>query len=235
MSASARLVAVRSDAVRPDGRPGTPAPARPSNGPVVVLLHGFGSHEHDLAGLGPHLDAPWVSLRAPLALPHGGFAWFPIVTPGDPDPEPVAHATDAVWAWIDAELGADVAVTPVGFSQGGLMATQLLRTRPARVAATVVLGGFVQAAEQPADADLASARPPVFWGRGADDRVIAARAVERTAAWLPGHATPTERVYPGLGHGIDARELADVRAFLQTVGVADPVPPPGLEPGTRRV
>ena len=33
----------------------------------------------------------------------------------------------------------------VGFSQGGLMATQLLRTRPGRVAATVVLSGFVQA------------------------------------------------------------------------------------------
>ncbi|MGN6127651.1 MAG: alpha/beta hydrolase [Humibacter sp.] len=205
MSAPAALVAVRSDA-----DPAGP----PAAGPVVVLLHGFGSHEHDLAGLGPHLGAPWVSLRAPLALPHGGFAWFPIVTPGDPEPEPVARATEAVWAWVDAELGPERQVVPVGFSQGGLMATQLLRTRPERVAATVVLGGFVQAAEQPADAVLAASRPPVFWGRGAEDRVIAPHAIDRTAAWLPGRSTLVERVYPGLAHGIDARELADVRAFL---------------------
>ncbi|MBM7820981.1 phospholipase/carboxylesterase [Cellulosimicrobium cellulans] len=205
MSAPAALVAVRSDA-----DPAGP----PAAGPAVVLLHGFGSHEHDLAGLGPHLGPPWVSLRAPLALPHGGFAWFPIVTPGDPEPEPVARATEAVWAWVDAELGPERQVAPVGFSQGGLMATQLLRTRPERVAATVVLGGFVQAAEQPADAVLAASRPPVFWGRGADDRVIAPHAIDRTAAWLPGRSTLVERVYPGLAHGIDARELADVRAFL---------------------
>ncbi|WP_336728390.1 alpha/beta hydrolase [Cellulosimicrobium cellulans] len=208
MSAPAPLVAVRSDA-----DPTSPA----AGGAVVVLLHGFGSHEQDLAGLGPHLGAPWVSLRAPLALPHGGFAWFPIVTPGDPDPEPVARATEAVWEWVDAELGPERQVVPVGFSQGGLMATQLLRTRPERVAATVVLGGFVQAAEQPADAALAASRPPVFWGRGADDRVIAPHAVDRTAAWLPGRSTLVERVYPGLAHGIDARELADVRAFLDDV------------------
>ncbi|MFE6237617.1 alpha/beta hydrolase [Cellulosimicrobium sp. NPDC057862] len=205
MSAPATLVAVRSDA-------GLTNP--PASGAVVVLLHGFGSHEHDLAGLGPHLGAPWVSLRAPLALPHGGFAWFPIDTPGDPDPEPVARATAAVWAWVDAKLGPERQVVPVGFSQGGLVATQLLRTRPERVAATVVLGGFVQAAEQPADAALAASRPPVFWGRGADDRVIAPHAIDRTAAWLPGRSTLVERVYPGLAHGIDARELADVRAFL---------------------
>ncbi|MFB8230896.1 alpha/beta hydrolase [Cellulosimicrobium sp. NPDC055967] len=205
MSAPSTLVAVRSDA----------DPADPTTaGPVVVLLHGFGSHEHDLAGLGPHLGAPWVSLRAPLPLPHGGFAWFPIVTPGDPDPEPVARATEAAWAWVDAELGPERQVVPVGFSQGGLMATQLLRTRPERVAATVVLGGFVQGAEQPADAALAASRPPVFWGRGAEDRVIAPHAIERTAAWLPGRSTLVERVYPGLAHGIDARELAEVRAFL---------------------
>ncbi|MCO7274177.1 alpha/beta hydrolase [Cellulosimicrobium cellulans] len=205
MSAATALVAVRPD----------PGPAgQPAAGPVVVLLHGYGSHEHDLAGLGPHLGAPWVSLRAPLPLPHGGFAWFPIVTPGDPDPESVARATEAVWAWVDAELGTDRPVVPVGFSQGGLMASQLLRTRPERVAATVVLGGFVQAAEQPADAALAASRPPVFWGRGAEDRVIAPHAIERTTAWLPGRSTLVERVYPGLAHGIDARELADVRAFL---------------------
>ncbi|MEZ0448498.1 alpha/beta hydrolase [Cellulomonas sp. ICMP 17802] len=183
---------------------------------TVLLLHGFGSHEHDLAGLGDLVSdtLPWVSLRAPLALSPRGFAWFPVVTPGSPDPASVATATDAIWAWVDEYLGADAPVIPLGFSQGGLMATQLLRTRPDRVRATVVLGGFVQAAEQPVDEELARSRPPVFWGRGADDHVIAEHAIDRTTQWLPAHSTLVEKVYPGLGHGIDGRELADVRAFL---------------------
>lgn len=182
---------------------------------VAILLHGYGSNERDLAGLMPMLgmQLPWASLRAPLSAGPGS-AWFEITTPGSPDAAPVEAATAAIWAWVDEHLDAATHVVPIGFSQGGLMATQLLRTRPERVLAPVVLGGFVLGAPQPADAELAATRPAVFWGRGAEDRVIAAHAIARTGEWLPAHSTLTERVYPGLAHGIDARELADVREFL---------------------
>ena len=182
---------------------------------AVLLLHGFGSNERDLAGLVPalQLEFPWASLRAPL--PAGpGAAWFQITTPGSPDVEPVEAATAAIWAWVDEHLDASTRVVPIGFSQGGLMATQLLRTRPERVLAPVVLGGFVLGAIQPADDVLATTRPPVFWGRGAEDRVIAAHAVARTGDWLPRHSALVERVYPGLAHSISADEVADVRDFL---------------------
>ena len=115
---------------------------------------------------------------------------------------------------MDANLDAEATIVAVGFSQGGLMATQLVRSRPERVAATVVLGGFVLAAPQPGDDAIAASRPPVFWRRGADDRVIAEPAIARTASWLPLHATLDERVYPGLAHAIDATEAADARASV---------------------
>jgi phospholipase/carboxylesterase len=201
------LLDLRSDDL---GRPDAATPPA-----IALLLHGYGSNERDLAGLVPMLglQLPWASLRAPL--PAGpGTAWFEITTPGSPDAEPVEAATAAIWAWVDEHLDATTRVVPIGFSQGGLMATQLLRTRPERVLAPVVLGGFVLGAPQPADAELAASRPAVFWGRGADDRVIAPHAIVRTSEWLPAHSTLTERVYPGLAHGIDARELADVREFL---------------------
>lgn len=44
--------------------------------------------------------------------------------------------------------------------------------------------------------------------------MITADAVERTSQWLPAHSTLTERVYPGLAHGIGDQENADVRVFL---------------------
>jgi phospholipase/carboxylesterase len=194
----------------------------PNGGPVALFLHGYGSHEQDLASLARWLPdgTAWASLRAPIALPHGGNAWFPITTPGNPAAEPVAAGTDAIWSWVDEHIGSHATVIPIGFSQGGLMATQLLRTRPDQVIGAVVLGGFVQAADQSGDDILAARRPPVFWGRGADDHVITADALLRTRKWLPAHSTLTERVYAGLAHGIDASEMDDVRAFL-TMSVAD--------------
>lgn len=187
---------------------------------VALLLHGYGSNEHDLTGLVPALGLtlPWASLRAPVELGNGGAAWFTITTPGNPDAEPVAEATAAIWAWVDANLASTTRIVPIGFSQGGLMASQLLRTRPERVLAPVILGGFVLGHAQPGDDVLAERRPPVFWGRGAEDRVISAPAIGRTSAFLPEHATLVERVYPGLAHGIDAAEAADVRNFLAAEG-----------------
>ncbi|QYF73080.1 alpha/beta hydrolase [Cryobacterium sp. PAMC25264] len=183
---------------------------------VVLLLHGYGSNESDLAGLAPALGLalPWAALRAPLELGTGGAAWFTITTPGNPDAEPVAQATDAIWAWVDANLDSTTSVIPIGFSQGGLMASQLVRTRPQRVLAPVVLGGFVLGADQPGDATLSSTLPPVFWGRGTDDRVIGEAAIDRTSAFLPSHFTLVERRYAGLAHRINAAEIEDVRSFL---------------------
>src|SRR5690606_2895955 len=150
-------------------------------------LHGFGSNERDLAGLAHALPAglPWVSLQAPIAVGPGGYAWFPIGEPGNPDPAPVAAAVEAIWAWANAALPEGARIVPIGFSQGGLMASQRLRTAPERVIAPVLLGGFVQAGEQSGDAVLRETRPALFSGRGEDDRVIAAPAVTRTDAWLP--------------------------------------------------
>lgn len=187
--------------------------------PVVALfLHGYGSNEHDLTGLVAPLglSLPWASLRAPVDLGHGA-AWFPVTTPGNPDPQIVAGATDTIWAWVDAHLSPDTRVVPIGFSQGGLMASQLLRTRPERVLAPVILSGFILAAPQPGDDLLAQHRPAVFWGRGAQDRVIAAPAVARTESWLPAHTRLDRHVYPGLAHGINAAEIAEVRNFLDAL------------------
>lgn len=186
------------------------------SGAVLLFLHGFGSNENDLSSLaGPlALDLPWASLRAPLELGNGGAAWFQITTPGVPDAAPVEAATEAIWAWIDANVDASAKIIPVGFSQGGLMASQLLRTRPERVLATTILGGFVLGGAQPADAQLAQQRPAVFWGRGTEDRVIAPVAIERTTEFLPQHADLTARTYPGLAHSINMDELADVRSHV---------------------
>lgn len=184
--------------------------------PLLLLLHGYGSNEQDLPSLVPHLPHGFAhaAVRAPITMGPGSYAWVPIGVPGRPDPAVVADSTQALLAWLDQHVAADRVVVPLGFSQGGLMATQLLRARPDRFAAALVLSGFVL--DQPVADDETSAarRVPVFFGHGDADPIIPADATQRASAWLAEHADVTDRTYEGLAHGISADELADVHAFM---------------------
>ncbi len=187
-----------------------------SASPVVLLLHGLGSNEHDLPSLAPYLPRglTWASLRAPLDTDFGGAAWFPHDVENGFDQSAIDASTEAIWSWVDASLPATTPLVPLGFSQGGLMALQLLRTRPERIATTVVLSGLLAAGAGQADDVLAESRPPVFWGRGDADSVIWPEAIAELSAWLPEHSTLTARVYAGLAHGVNGEEMGEVRTFL---------------------
>ena len=189
--------------------------ARPGE-PVVILLHGYGADERDLPEIMKFLpDLPWVSPRAPEPSQYGSFAWFGITTPLDPSLVEVSEATAKIWDWIDSNLPQDSPLVVVGFSQGGLMATQLLRTRPQRIMATVILAGFVYAGELEGDAFLKATKPKVIYCRGLDDSVISREAVGRLNLWLQQHTKAITRTYEGLAHSIDQRVLADVSDYLR--------------------
>ncbi|AXH36780.1 hypothetical protein DVJ78_16380 [Humibacter sp. BT305] len=190
--------------------------------PLVIVMHGKGSHERDLAGLFGYLPAGavYASLRAPLVSPQpvvNGFEWFPIGVPGDPSADVLVPAAGAVLAWLDrveSAYGTPPAVAAMGFSQGGAMSIQLLRSAPERLSAGVNLSGISASATFPGDEVLAQAKPPLFWGFDRNDPIIAHSAVVRTAEFLPGHFSATVREYPGIAHSISGEELGDVAAFL---------------------
>ena len=90
-----------------------------------------------------------------------------------------------------------------------------MRYQPHRFAYGVLLSGFIVGDRLPGDTELEAIRPPVFWGRGAQDFAISRSMVEQTAAWLPSHTTLETRVYGGLGHGISEQELIDIADFIE--------------------
>ena len=190
--------------------------SRPASETIVLLLHGYGSNERDLPGIVAQLgvDAPMASLRAPVDMGGGAYAWFPLDESLDFPRETVDDATNILWQWIDENVAPETKLITVGFSQGGCMASQLLRSRPERIASTVILSGFVLDGLQPADARLSEERPAVFWGRGTADTVIPPALVALASVWLGTHTTLTEKVYPGLAHSVHDQELADVKAYL---------------------
>ena len=183
--------------------------------PLLVLMHGRGSHEQDLYSLAPLLPSPFViaALRAPLELAPGSYSWFPVGEPGRPSVVAADSAVQALLDWLGSVPTA-ASVSLLGFSQGGAMSLHALRHAPDRFATFVNLAGFVIGEEAPADDLLEVLRPPVFWGSDPADPVISAEAIARTAQWLPSHSTLTERHYDGIGHSISREELTDVNTFL---------------------
>jgi len=186
--------------------------------PLLVLMHGRRGDPADRFEMASDLPPEFVivSLRAPIA-EEGTWSWFdPAANPsGDPRAEDADEAADAVLRWIDALAFRPSLIGTLGFSQGGAMATHVLRRDTERIAFAVNLAGYVVRGEQPTDARLAERRPPVFWGRGADDTLFTAELTERTAGWLERHTALESHVYAGLDHAISPREVDDVAAFLR--------------------
>ena len=184
-----------------------------SDKPLVLLLHGLGSHENDLAGLVPHLpaDFAYASLRG-IHRYVQGYAWFEM--PVDPaNTSSVDTSAAAVEEWIAAQ---SVPVAgAIGFSQGGLLALHLLRRDANRLDFVVNLSGWPSPGALPGDAALAARRPPVLWGHGGADPLYDEAAEARVREFLTAHTALEEERRPHLAHAVDEIELRAVAAFLR--------------------
>ena len=144
---------------------------------LLVLLHGRGAHELDLAPLLDLLDPQrrllGVTPRGPLSLPPGGAHWYALREVGYPDPPTFLATFERLAEWLDG-LGFRPEQTVLGgFSQGTVMsyALALGQGRP-RPAALVALSGFIPTVPG-FELDLAAATGlPVAIGHGALDTVI---------------------------------------------------------------
>lgn len=199
----------------------------PVGGPLVVLLHGRGSHEGDLFPLGRmlHPDATVVAPRAPFAgAPWGygpGWAWYRFIGGTTPEPESFAAGQAKLDAFLDgvhAALGLDPATPLVlgGFSQGGTSSLAWALRHPGRAAKVVVFSGFL--ADHPSVAATADTvrGTRIWWGHGTHDPAIPhAHAVTGRAALVAAGADLTTVDYPGMGHTIAQRTLEDAAAFVR--------------------
>jgi phospholipase/carboxylesterase len=184
--------------------------------PLVVLLHGRGSHERDVIGLAAHLPIgpAYVAVRAPIA-EGGGFAWFANRGIGRPVAESLRGSLDWFESWVDAAAGAGRPVYLIGFSGGAAFAGGLILDRPARYAGAAILYGTM-----PFDAGLATAEGaltdlPVFVAQGRQDAVIPAELLSRTWAYLTGGsgASTMSMKLPG-GHGMSTQAVEGLADWL---------------------
>lgn len=192
-------------------------PPEERNGrPLLVMMHGLGSHEGDLFGLNRFLPPEIVvaSLRAPLSY-GGGYAWFDADVRSGANTSLLDASVLGVLTWLDSLESVWTGIGLMGFSQGGCMALQLMRAAPERFDYVLQLSGFVSPAEHPDDKLLAARVPrvPVFWAHGELDEIIPASAVSNTGKWLAEHTEVEAHRYP-MAHSVSQEELADLVTFV---------------------
>lgn len=198
------------------------------SGPVFLLLHGWGSNEHDLPGLLDYCapGADYASLRAPIS--YGpGYTWFGSwdyegVPTGESLDWQSRQAGEAIDAWVADSIAPERPIVVMGFSQGGLLAGEMLRVNPKRYVAAVSFSGFLAHGELPGDGELARLKPPMFYGHGSADDIFPKSELDAMSAFYASHTTLTEKIYPGMTHSINMPELRDVAAFLEHNGFVRP-------------
>ncbi len=153
--------------------------------PLIVLLHGYGSHEGDLFSLSPRLPLEPVvaSLRAPL--PMGpGFAWWEVREPGCPT------RRRSPSRWMRCSPGWTTSSTPrcrcSASRRAGRSRWSCCAPQPERFTAAVCLSGFVVPSEHPGDAELAHPQAAGVLGPRHARRGHPPAAIEYTLEWLPG-------------------------------------------------
>lgn len=203
-------------------------PVRTSGAPLdearaaMVMLHGRGGSADDILTVAPALGTTDVAYLAPQA---ARGTWYPLgfmsaIERNEPGISSGMRAIARVIASI-AAAGIPLERTYLlGFSQGACLATEYVARHAARYGGVAGLsGGLIGPDGTPRDYPGSLDATPVFLGCSDVDGHIPAQRVRETADVLRRlGGNVTMRLYPGMGHSINADEIEAVKAMLGAPG-----------------
>ena len=185
---------------------------------AMILVHGRGATARSIVQMGQELHADGLALLAPQAARN---TWYPnsfLAPVGDNEPgrssglQAIADAIEtATAAGIDRD---DVLL--LGFSQGACLASEFVARNPRRYGGLVALsGGLIGETVDPANYEGDIEETPVFIGcSDVDPHIPIERVHETTETFERLGGAVDERIYDGMGHGINQDELDAVTALV---------------------
>jgi thioredoxin len=190
---------------------------------LMLLMHGIGSNEHDLAGLAPIIDPDGrfvtVCPRGPYA--YGpGYAWFKMDSPElvGPTMESSLKALDEVVDGACAEYGLERSqMVAGGFSMGGAMSLMFtFRSSEApRPAGVLVMSGFLPG--DPQSLDWTGDLPPVLMQHGTQDPMVPLERAKVTARILEEHGVPLVFREYAMDHTVTHDSALDAKDWLDQI------------------
>jgi phospholipase/carboxylesterase len=195
--------------------------------PTVLALHGWGASAHDLIGLAPILHGGGALVLCPpgpVAFEIGqgmvGFGWFPLGQASGFDPREFERGAQALRHFLEEAMERYPVdrrkIVPLGFSQGGVLALDLVLRDPERFAGLMALSSWLP---EPLDAAIprhdAHENLPALLVHGSEDPMIpVARAHESRERLVKRGLALSYREYE-MGHEIRPEALRDMIAWLE--------------------
>ncbi|NNE68843.1 MAG: phospholipase [Rhodothermales bacterium] len=194
---------------------------------VAIVLHGRGASAESILDLGLAFDLDDLALLAPQA---DGHTWYPFsfLAPLDHNEPYLTGALARIDHLFQEVLSRGIPaerIALIGFSQGACLSLEYTARSAHHPGAVVALSGgligngHVTGSAPPEDktfdyeGDLSGCR--VFLGCSDVDAHIPLARVQRSAAVLSGLGAEVDaRIYPGMGHTVNADELTAGRAVL---------------------
>jgi phospholipase/carboxylesterase len=181
---------------------------------AMVLVHGRGATARSIVQMGQEVHQDGLALLAPQA---NRNTWYPNsflapVEQNEPGRSSGLRAVDdavetAVEGGIDRER-----VLLLGFSQGACLASEYVARNPRRYGGLVALsGGLIGESVDPESYEGDVEGTPVFVGcSDVDPHIPVERVHETTGTFERLNGDVDERIYEGMGHGVNEDELEAV-------------------------
>ncbi len=189
--------------------------------PLLILLHGRGSDEHDLLGIVPAAvpDFLVVSVRAPYRFPYGGYTWFDLENMDTPNLNQLEESVDLLSRFV-VEIQQLHRVDPsniyfFGFSMGAMIALETALSKPAAINGVVAHSGGILRAELLPQRKAQLRSLSIFIAHGINDPVIPVSMARQTnELLLHANARIQYREYP-IQHTISEESLRDASLWLR--------------------
>ena len=193
-----------------------PAPAQARL--AVILVHGRGDSAAGILGLADGFDTPDVMWIAPQA---ASQTWYPysFLAPM-PQNEPGLSSGIKVIGDLVETLGAEgippERIVLMGFSQGACLSQEFAARHARRYHAVIGLsGGLIGPPGTPRDYPGTFDGTPVFLGcSDIDPHIPVERVRESAEVFRRMGAVVDERIYPHMGHTVNADEMSAVHTLL---------------------
>ena len=188
---------------------------------AAIMVHGRGASAQDILGLGAEFGQDDIACLAPQAPEH---AWYPysfLAPLGQNEPHlgNALAVLGATFEHLAREGFAPARIALIGFSQGGCLALEYVARNAQRYGMVAGLSaGLIGPPGTPRAYPGSLAGTPVFLGcSDVDGHIPLARVHESRDVLTRMGADVTARIYPGMGHTVNADEIAAVAGLLKGI------------------
>jgi glyoxalase family protein len=193
-----------------------------SAGAACILVHGRGADPRDMAGLAQAFDRPGIAYLMPAA---AGNTWYPFsfMSPRERNEPGISSGLSVIEALVQQCLERGIPESKLvigGFSQGACLSSEFCVRHPRRYGALLAFsGGLIGPPGSRWDdvtGDLSGTQ--VFLGcSDVDPHIPKERVLETEQVLARLGASVVRKLYPGMGHTINADELREAQRILDEV------------------